>query len=50
MIRDQLIERTNKAKVRETLLLEADDLSPSRALTIDLQVASAAECTATLTK
>jgi len=50
IIRDQLIEHTNKAKVRETLFLEVDDLSLSRALTIALQVESMAECAAMLTK
>ncbi|KAJ8367779.1 hypothetical protein SKAU_G00078070 [Synaphobranchus kaupii] len=50
MIRDQLIERTNNAKVRETLLLESDDLLLSRAINTALQVESAAECAATLAK
>jgi len=50
MIHNHLIEHTNKAKVYETLLLKADDLSMSRALTIALQVESMAEFTATLTK
>lgn len=49
MIRDQLIERTNKDKVQETLTRSR---CFSRCLEhyIALQVESAAECTATLTK
>ncbi|KAG1938438.1 thy-1 membrane glycoprotein [Pimephales promelas] len=50
MIRDQLIEHTNNAKVRETLLLEPDDLSLPRAITIALQIESAAACASALTK
>ncbi len=50
MIRDQLIEHTNDAKVRETLLLEPDDLSLSRAITIALRIESAAACASALTK
>lgn len=49
MIRDQLIEHTNNTKVRETLLLEPDDLTLSRAMTIALQVESAAAYTSALT-
>ncbi len=50
MIRDQLIEHTNDAKVRETLLLEPDDLPLSRAITIALRIESAAACASALTK
>ncbi|KAL0148283.1 hypothetical protein M9458_056429 [Cirrhinus mrigala] len=50
MIRDQLIEHTNDAKVRETLLLEPDDLSLSRAITIAVRIESAAACASALTK
>ncbi len=50
MIRDQLIEHTNDTKVRETLLLEPDDLSLSRAITIALRIESAAACASALTK
>ncbi len=50
MIRDQLIEHTNDAKVRETLLLEPDDLPLSWAITIALRIESAAACAAALTK
>ncbi len=50
MIRDQLIEHTNDAKVRETLLLEPDDLSLSRAITIALRIERAAACASALTK
>ncbi len=50
MICDQLIEHTNDTKVRETLLLEPDDLSLSRAITIALRIESAAACALALTK
>ncbi|KAL0148064.1 hypothetical protein M9458_056604 [Cirrhinus mrigala] len=50
MIHDQLIEHTNDAKVRETLLLEPDDLSLSRAITIAVRIESAAACASALTK
>ncbi len=50
MIRDQLIEHTNDAKVRETLLLEPDDLPLSRAITIVLRIESTAACASALTK
>ncbi len=50
MIRDQLIEHTNDTKVCETLLLEPDDLSLSRAITIALRIESAAACASALTK
>ncbi len=50
MIRDQLIEHTNDAKVRETLLLEPDDLSLSRAITIALRIESPAACASALSK
>ncbi|KAL0148985.1 hypothetical protein M9458_055789 [Cirrhinus mrigala] len=50
MIRDQLIEHTNDAKVRETLLLEPDDLSLSPAITIAVRIESAAACVSALTK
>ncbi|XDV17686.1 hypothetical protein PO909_023512 [Leuciscus waleckii] len=50
MILDQFIEHTNNAKLRETLLLEPDDLSLSQAITIALQIESAAACASALTK
>lgn len=50
MVRDELIEHMNNPEARKTLLLEADDLSLSRALTITLQIESAAECSAILTQ
>ncbi len=50
MIHDQLIEHTNDAKVRETLLLEPDDLSLSRAITIALRIESPAACASALSK
>ncbi len=50
MIRNQLIEHTNDAKVRETLLLEPDDLSLSRAITIALRIESPAACASALSK
>ncbi|ROL51965.1 hypothetical protein DPX16_19484 [Anabarilius grahami] len=49
MIRNQLIEHTNDNKIRETLLLQPDDLTLSRAIVVAFQVESAAECVATLT-
>ncbi|KAL0150690.1 hypothetical protein M9458_053994, partial [Cirrhinus mrigala] len=49
MIRDQLIEHTNNNKIRETLLLQPDDLTLYKAIAIAFQVESAAECAATLT-
>ncbi len=50
IIRNQLIEHTNDAKVRETLLLEPDDLPLSRAITIAVRIESAAACASALTK
>ncbi len=50
MIRDQLIEHTNDAKVRETLLLEPDDISLSRVITIALQIENAGACASALTR
>ena len=50
MIRDQLIERTTQAKIRETLLLESDDLTLAKAVAIAFQIESAAECAAKLTQ
>lgn len=49
MIRNQLIEHTNNNKIRETLLLQPDDLTLSKAIARAFQVESAAECAATLT-
>lgn len=47
MIRDKLIEHINNMKVGEALLLENDALF--KALTIALNIESAAECADTLT-
>ncbi|KAI2653806.1 GMP synthase [glutamine-hydrolyzing] subunit A [Labeo rohita] len=48
MIRDQLIEHTNNNKIRETLLLQPDDLTLSKAIAIAFQVESAAKYPTTL--
>ena len=50
MIRDQLIEHTTQAKIRETLLLESDDLTLAKAVAIAFQIESAVECAAKLTQ
>lgn len=46
IIRDQLIEKTNSARVRERLLMEDDRLSLDKALTLALQIEEATQCAA----
>ncbi|KAG1938978.1 retrotransposable element [Pimephales promelas] len=48
ILRDQFIEGTSCEKTREKLLLEADDLTLSRAVDIALQIETAMECTSQL--
>ncbi len=46
LIRDQLIEKTNSARVRERLLMEDDRLTLDKAFTLALQIEEATQCAA----
>ncbi len=46
LIRDQLIEKTNSARVREKLLMEDDRLALDKTLTLALQIEEATQCVA----